>query len=122
MVLSLFVSTAHAMAPAPGGGAQGGQTSWFSTLMPLVIIFAIFYLLMIRPQQKQQKKHREMVASMRKGDKVVTRGGMHGTVYGLTDTTVTVEVAKEVKIKFSREAIAAVTNAETEMAPAENNS
>ena len=77
---------------------------------------------MIRPQQKQQKKHREMVASMRKGDKVVTRGGMHGTVYGLTDTTVTVEVAKEVKIKFSREAIAAVTNAETEMAPAENNS
>jgi len=120
MLCSLFVSTAHAMAGAQGG-AGGQQASWFSTLMPLVIIFAIFYLLMIRPQQKQQKKHREMVAAMKKGDKVVTRGGMHGTVYGLTDAVVTLEVANDVRIKFSREAISAVVSAEAELAAATNN-
>ncbi len=121
MLMSLFISTAHAMA-SPQGGAGGGQASWFSTLMPLVIIFAIFYLLLIRPQQRQQKRHREMVASMKKGDKVVTRGGMHGIIYGLTETTVTLEVAKDVRVKFSREAIAAVESPETEMAPAGDNS
>lgn len=109
MLSSLFISTAHAMAGQPGGGAGGAQQgSWFSTLIPLVIIFAIFYLLLIRPQQKQQKKHREMVSSMHKGDKVVTRGGMQGTVYGLTDAVVTLEVAENVRIKFAREAVASV--------------
>jgi preprotein translocase subunit YajC len=111
MLASIFISTAHAMA-TPQGGAGGQQTSWFSTLIPLVIIFAIFYLLLIRPQQKQQKKHREMVSAMRKGDKVVTRGGMHGTVYGLTEGAVTLEVADNVRIKFSREAIAAIATNE----------
>ncbi len=119
MLMSLFISTAHAMAQSPGAGGQ--QASWFSTLMPLVIIFAIFYLLLIRPQQKQQKKHREMIAEMKKGDEVVTRGGMHGTVYGLTDKVVTVEVAKDVRIKFSREAIAAVIVPENQVATADNN-
>jgi preprotein translocase subunit YajC len=111
MLSSIFISTAHAMA-APQGGAGGQQANWFSTLIPLVIIFAIFYLLLIRPQQKQQKKHREMVASMKKGDKVVTRGGLHGTVYGLTEGSVTLEVANDVRIKFSREAIAAIATNE----------
>jgi preprotein translocase subunit YajC len=113
-VLALF-----AMA-APQGGAGGQQGSWLSTLMPLVIIFAIFYLLMIRPQQKQQKKHREMVAAMKKGDQVVTRGGMHGTIYGVTDAAVTLEVAKDVRIKFSKEAIATIVQPQTETAPANN--
>ena len=107
MLASIFISTAHAMA-SPQGGAGGQQGSWFSTLIPLVIIFAIFYLLLIRPQQKTQKKHRELIASMKRGDKVVTRGGMHGTVYGLTEGTVTLEVANDIRLKFSREAIAAV--------------
>lgn len=109
-----FLATVLAMAGAPGGGTGGGQTSWYSTLVPLVVIFAIFYFLMIRPQQKQQKKHREMLSTMRKGDKVVTRGGMHGTIYGIADNVVTLEVADNVKIKFSREAVAAVI-------PQENN-
>ena len=105
---------------APQGGAGGGQTSWLSTRMPLVIIFAIFYLLMIRPQQKQQKKHREMVAAMKKGDQVVTRGGMHGTIYGVTEAVVTVEVAKEIRIKFSKDAIASIVQPEGQIAPANN--
>lgn len=105
-----------AMASSQGGAGQ--QTSWLSTLMPLVIIFAIFYLLMIRPQQKQQKKHREMVAAMKKGDQVVTRGGMHGTIYGVTEAVVTVEVAKEIRIKFSKDAIATIVQPEGQIAPA----
>jgi preprotein translocase subunit YajC len=105
--MNFFISTAYAMAGQPGTGT-GQQAGWYTTLVPLVIIFGIFYFLMIRPQQRQQKKHREMVSTMRKGDKVVTKGGMHGTIYGLNDTTVTLEVAENVKIKFSREAIAVV--------------
>ncbi len=105
--MNFFISTAHAMAQAPGGGA-GQQSSLFSTLVPLVVIFAIFYFLMIRPQQKQQKKIKTMLEALRKGDKVVTRGGMHATVYGIADNVVTLEVAENVKIKFSREAIAVV--------------
>lgn len=107
-----FLATVLAMAGSPGGGTGGGQASWYSTLVPLLVIFAIFYFLMIRPQQKQQKKHREMLSAMRKGDKVITRGGMHGTIYGIADNIVTLEVAENVKIKFSREAVAAVISQE----------
>ena len=121
MLLSLFVSTAHAMA-ARQGGAAPQEGSMLTSLLPLVIIFAILYFLMIRPQQKQQKKHREMVAAMKKGDKVVTRGGMYGTVYGLTDTTVTLEVANDVKIKFARDAVSTVISSESELVPAETKS
>lgn len=106
--MNFLISTAHAMAQAPGGTGAGQQASWFSTLVPLVVIFAIFYFLMIRPQQKQQKKIKEMLSAVKKGDKVVTRGGMHATVYGVADNVVTLEVAENVKIKFSKEAIAAV--------------
>ena len=106
--MDFLVSTAYAMAQAPGGTGAGQQANWFSTLVPLVVIFAIFYFLMIRPQQKQQKKVKEMLSAVKKGDKVVTRGGMHATVHGIADNIVTLEVAENVKIKFSKEAIAAV--------------
>ncbi|MFH1874166.1 MAG: preprotein translocase subunit YajC [Pseudomonadota bacterium] len=92
----------------PATQAGAGKGSWFSTLIPLVVIFAIFYFLMIRPQQKQQKKHKEMISAMRKGDKVITRGGIHGTVYGIADNVLTLEVAENVKIKINREAVALV--------------
>jgi preprotein translocase subunit YajC len=108
MFESLFIGTAHAMAQQQGGTGAAQQASWYSTLVPLVVIFAIFYLLMIRPQQKQQKKHREMLAAIKKGDKVITRGGMQGTVYGITDAVITIEVAENVRLKFTRDAIAAV--------------
>lgn len=100
-----------ALAQPPGGGS-GGQTSWMTTLLPLVVIFGIFYLLMIRPQQKQQKKVKEMLAGIKKGDKVVTRGGIIGVVYGVADNVVTLEVAENVRLKFSRDAIAAVQGGE----------
>ena len=102
-----------AMAQAPQGAAGGQGGSLLSTMMPLVVIFAIFYFLMIRPQQKAQKKHKEMLSQIKKGDKIITRGGMHGVVHGIADNIVTVEVAENVRIKFNREAISGVIGQET---------
>lgn len=105
--MNFLIGSIYAMAAPPGGGQ--GQQNWFTTLIPLAIIFAIFYFLMIRPQQKQQRKHREMVSAMRKGDKVITRGGMHGVIHSIADNLVTIEVAENVRVKFNRDAIAAVS-------------
>ena len=109
MLANLASASLIAMAASPGGGG-GQQGSIFSTLLPLVVIFAIFYFLMIRPQQKQAKKHKEMLAALKKGDNVVTRGGMIGKIYAIADGTITIEVADNVRIKFSRESVAGVEN------------
>lgn len=107
MTLSAGLLSLVAMAAPPGGGTPQ-QGSWASTLVPLLVIFAIFYFLMIRPQQRQQKKHREMLAALKKGDRVVTRGGMMGIVHGIADTIVTIEVADNIRVKFTRDAISGV--------------
>ncbi len=109
MLMNLGIMNLIAMAGQPGGGA-GQQGSWISTLLPLVVIFAIFYFLMIRPQQKQQKKVREMLGALKKGDEVVTRGGMLAKVFGIVDNIVTLEISDDVKIKVTREAIAGLQN------------
>lgn len=84
-------------------GAQGGQAGGgFTAFVPLILMFVIFYFLLIRPQQKKAKEHQNMVNSLKKGDRVVTSGGIHGTIASLDDTTVTVEIAEKVKIKINR--------------------
>ena len=90
------------LAQAPAAG------NMLTSFLPLIVIFAIFYFLMIRPQQKQQKKLREMLAAIRKGDSVITRGGMHGTVTSVTDNVVSIEIANNTQVKFSRDAVAAI--------------
>jgi preprotein translocase subunit YajC len=71
----------------------------------LVIMFAIFYFLLIRPQQKRAKQHKQLIDSLAVGDQVVTAGGIHGKVAAVQDTVVTVEIATGVKIKLNRSAI-----------------
>ncbi|PID76018.1 MAG: preprotein translocase subunit YajC [Deltaproteobacteria bacterium] len=95
-----MVSVAHA-AGAPAAGAAGG----FASFIPLILIFVVFYFLLIRPQQKQAKQHQLFLNNLKKGNKVVTKGGIHGTIVGLTDTVVTLEVAKDITIKISRDAV-----------------
>lgn len=90
-----------------GGGAEGGSSSMFS-LVFIILIFAIFYFLMIRPQQKKQKEHQQMVASLRKGDKVITNGGMYGVVSDVKDHVVVLKIAENVKVEIVKNAIAAV--------------
>jgi len=95
------------IAMAPQAGQQGGG-NMMSTLIMFAAIFAIFYFMIIRPQQKRQKEKELMLSQLKKGDKILTGGGIHGTVAGMDDKTVLVEVANNVKIKFERSAIAVV--------------
>jgi len=99
----MFVSPAYAQ--AAGGGAGGG----LEAMLPLVLIFVVFYFLLIRPQQKKMKQHKDTLAAIRRGDKVVTGGGIMGTVTKVDDDhQVTVEIAKDVKVKVRRELISTV--------------
>ncbi len=107
--------TGLAYALGTGGGAGGGgQGGGLVTLMPLLLMFAIFYFLLIRPQQKKQKRHREVLASLKRGDMVVTSGGMHGKITGLTEKIVTLEIAEKVRVKVGRGYIAGMASQEPE--------
>ena len=102
-----WIGEAFAMAP---GGGEGGGGSLITSLMPLALIFVIMYLLIIRPQQKKQKEHQRMIDALNKGDKIVTNGGVHGTVVGLKEReqTLIVKIADNVKVELSRTAVARV--------------
>ena len=76
------------------------------SIAPLVILFVIFYFLLIRPQQKKAKEHKQMLSEVAKGDSIVTNGGLYGRVITVSDDTLTVEVAENVKVKIARNAIA----------------
>ena len=100
LVFSLLMGT-------PGGGQPGGTSGLFG-LLPFVAIFAIFYFLMIRPQQKQRKETQRMLSELKKGDKVVTIGGVHGVIQSVRESAVILKVDENCKIEFSRSAIASV--------------
>lgn len=84
-----------------GAGAPAGPSTIVSFL-PLIIIFVIFYFLLIRPQQKKAKEQKEMVANLKKGDRIITSGGIHGTITNVSDDTVNVEIANQVRVKVAR--------------------
>ncbi len=90
------------------GGTGGGGGGGMGAFVPLILMFAIFYFLLIRPQQKKAKQHKSMLASIKKGDRVVTSGGLHGVITGITDDVVTMEIAPKVRVKVSRGSIAGV--------------
>lgn len=99
-----FIDMAYAMAPGqPGGGGQG----LFGSLVPLILIFVIFYFLLIRPQQKKAKEHRKMIENLKKGDKVITSGGVYGVIEAISTNTVTLKIAENVRVKFGKAYIAA---------------
>jgi len=98
----LYGGVAYAMSGGSGGGLTGGG---FTSFIPIILIFVIFYFILIRPQQKQVSKHQEFIKNLKIGDRVVTSGGIHGEVKGLTDTTLTLEIADKVRVKVTRSAI-----------------
>ncbi len=113
LISNLGFAASTAWAQADAGKAQGpGQT--FSFFLPLIIVFAIFYLLILRPQQKQAKQRQAMISAVKKGDAVVTTGGIHGKVTGVTDSILTVEIADNCKVKLERSAVQLVQAAKTE--------
>lgn len=87
----------------------GGGSNLLITLLPFILMFAIFYFLLIRPQQKKQRTRGAMLNALSKGDKVVTIGGMHGTISEITDDTVVLKVNDVTKLTFDRSAINNVT-------------
>jgi len=107
MLLDL-VSDAYAMGAPQGGGQGGGPQAFIMNIAPLVLIFVIFYFLLIRPQQKKSKELKSMLDNVKKGDKVVTAGGMYGVIESVDTNTVVLKVAENVKIKFTKTAIATV--------------
>jgi len=97
-----MIDLAYAMSASPGGGNGGGILQ----ILPLMIgMFAIMYFLIIRPQQKQKRERENLLRAIKKGDRVVTSGGLYGTVVGLSEHTVTLKVADQVKLDFERSAI-----------------
>ena len=101
---------AFAMGGSPGGaaGGAGGGMAAFQQIIPLVFMFAIFYFLLIRPQQKKAKEHKALLESMKKGDNVITAGGVHGKITAVENDLVTLEVANNVNIKITKSYIAAI--------------
>ncbi len=82
-------------------GAAGGMGQF----IPLILIFVVFYFLLIRPQQKKAKDHQNYLANLKKGDKIITGGGIHGQITGMTENVISVEIADGVRIKVSRGSI-----------------
>lgn len=91
---------------APQGGDGGG--SMISTLLMFGLIIVIFYFMIIRPQSKRQKERQKMLDAMKKGDKVVTSGGIHGKIIAMEDKTVLVEIADNIKVKVEKSAVSAI--------------
>jgi len=91
-----------------GGAAPGGPGGGFASLIPLILMFVIFYFLLIRPQQKKAKEHREMISSLKKGDRIMTSGGLHGRIVALDEGSVSLEIAEKVRVKVNRGYVAAL--------------
>jgi preprotein translocase subunit YajC len=99
--MDFFISNAYAQgAAAPGGSLLG--------ILPLLLMLPVFYFLMIRPQQKRMKEHKTMVSALKKGDEVVTNGGLGGTVTKVGDAYLTMRVADNVEVNVQKQAVAAL--------------
>jgi preprotein translocase subunit YajC len=91
-------------------GAAGGNP--LSMLLPFVLIFAVFYFIVIMPAKKQQKKKDAMIAGLKKGDRVVTSGGIHGTVATVEDQSLLIKIAENTKIRISKSAVAGLVGSD----------
>lgn len=107
----MIVSPAYAQ-------AEGGGAALFTNMIPLVLIIVIMYFLMIRPQQKRAREHREMVAQLKRGDEVITQGGVVGKITKVKDDTeVEVEISKDVRVRVMRGTITQVLNKTEPVSP-----
>jgi len=99
-----MINIAYAMGNQAASGGQDGS-KWMG-LLPLVLLFVVFYFLLIRPQQKKAKQQKQFIENLKKGDEIVTSGGLYGKITGITDTTVTIEIAEKVRVRVAKNAVA----------------
>ena len=111
--MSIADAAEQAFAQASGGGL-GGSSALLTQLGFFAAIFAIFYFLLIRPQQKQKRNREQMLSAVKRGDRVVTTGGLHGTVTGLSEHTVVLRVSDQVKLEFDRSAIGRIAEVQSQ--------
>jgi preprotein translocase subunit YajC len=95
-----FDSVAFAMGAAPGGDQAGGNP--IGAFLPLILMFAIFYFLLIRPQQKKAKQHKELLAGLKKGDSIITSGGIYGRILAVNGDVLTIDVGGGAELKVNR--------------------
>ena len=95
--MDFFISSAYAQDAAQTGGLM--------QFLPLIVIFAVFYFMLIRPQMKRSKEHRQLVSQLGKGDEVVTNGGLLGRITDVSESFITLEIADNVQIKLQRQAV-----------------
>jgi len=106
--MNLFVFQLLMAAPQQAGGNESAAGNGIFSLVSIVLIIAIFYFLIIRPQNKKRKETDKMLAALKKGDKVVTIGGLHGTIQSVKESTVIIKADDNVKLEFLRSAISNV--------------
>jgi len=102
----MIISLVYAVGGNPGTTSSTSGFGDWSFIIMMVVIFAIFYFFMIRPQQKRQKEHTQMLQALKKGDRVITTAGIHGTIVEIDDKTFVLQVSDNTKITFDRQAIA----------------
>jgi preprotein translocase subunit YajC len=106
MILGTFFSLAQPMA-----AGQAQRPNMLAALLPFVLVFAIFYLLIIMPQRKKQKKHLDLVENLKPGDRIVTSAGIFGTVMGVQKDRIEVKIAANVKIEITKSAVGVILGA-----------
>lgn len=104
-----WTTAAHAMAPAGAGGAEAGGLASLGGIVPLILMFAVFYFLLIRPQQKRAKEHKAMLAEIKPGDEIVTAGGLYGRVVKTAEDHLMVDLGNS-QVKLTRSAVSAVVS------------
>ena len=110
----MFINEAYAQAAGAGGG------DFLVSMLPLILIFVVFYFLLIRPQQQKMKAHRAMISAVKRGDKILTSGGIFGTITKVEEAedVVMVEIAKDVRVRVARSTISDVVNKPGQAQPA----
>lgn len=91
-------------------GGQGGQTNPLTTIIFIVMIIAILYFLLFMPQRRQEQKRRQMIEALRKGDEVITSGGIHGTIARVKDNTIVVKIAEKLEITVEKNSVSRLSD------------
>ncbi len=114
--MNLFTSVAEAMGNLGGGSGSSGAGG-FAGLIPLILMFVIFYFLLIRPQQKKAKEHKALLSNLKRGDSVITSGGIYGRIAEINDNIIVLEVADRVRLKVARGFVSGLAGTGQDAAP-----